>query len=174
MWVAIAIARPACRFVKAPHRRLSAFARRLDPLFGYADGPAPAFRLGQPALEHFPVTSWAQIASRVHRMATMRQLLGCDSMGYAPLREAVAEYLNASRGVRCDASQVAIVSGTLEALNLAARLQSKAEPGQILMDAETFSRVSGLVAATAMPPLTIKGLSAPVTVYAMSSRDTTR
>jgi adenylate cyclase len=60
------------------------------------------------------------------------------------------------------------------AVNLAARLCASAEPGQILMDAETFSRVSGLVAATAMPPLTIKGFSAPVTVYAMSSRDTAR
>jgi adenylate cyclase len=60
------------------------------------------------------------------------------------------------------------------AVNLAARLCAVAEPGQILLDAETFTRVSGLVAATAMPPLVVKGLSAPVAVYAMSARDTTR
>src|SRR6185369_4904998 len=32
-------------------RRLSAAARRIQPLFGYAEGRAPAFRLGQPALD---------------------------------------------------------------------------------------------------------------------------
>jgi class 3 adenylate cyclase len=60
------------------------------------------------------------------------------------------------------------------AVNLAARLCASAEAGQILIDAETFSRVSGLVAATAMPPLIVKGFSAPVTVYAMLARDTAR
>lgn len=60
------------------------------------------------------------------------------------------------------------------AVNLAFRLCSAAEPGQILMGAETFSRVSGLVAATALPPLAVKGFSTPVTVYGMSARDTAR
>jgi len=55
------------------------------------------------------------------------------------------------------------------AVNLAARLCAAAEPGQILLCAETFSRVSGLVAATALSPLAVKGISAPVTVYAMSA-----
>ena len=61
-----------------------------------------------------------------------------------------------------------------QAVNLAERLCASAEAGQILLCAETFSRVSGLVAATALPPLTVKGFSAPVTVYAMSARDTAR
>ena len=43
-------------------------------------------------------------------------------MGYLPLREAVADYLAASRGVACSAERVVIVSGTQEALDLAARL----------------------------------------------------
>jgi adenylate cyclase len=60
------------------------------------------------------------------------------------------------------------------AVNLASRLCASAEPGQILMDAETFSRLSGLVAATALPPMSVKGVSAPVAVYAMAARETTR
>jgi len=59
-------------------------------------------------------------------------------------------------------------------VNLAERLCASAEAGQILLCAETFSRVSGLVAATVLPPLTVKGFSAPVTVYAMSAHDTAR
>src|SRR5262249_3854066 len=119
-----AIARPVGG---PPRRRLTAFARRLDPLFGYAEGPTPAFRLGQPPLDLFPVTLWAQIASRAHRMATVRQLLFCDAMGYGPLREAVADYLVTSRGVKCEPGQVAIMAGTLDALHLSARLL--VEPG---------------------------------------------
>ena len=61
-----------------------------------------------------------------------------------------------------------------QAVNLAERLCAAAEPGQILLCAETFVRVSGLVAATALPPLMVKGFSTPVAVYAMSARDTAR
>ena len=48
--------------------------------------------------------------------------MGCDPLGYIPLRQAVAEYLSRSRGVRCVPEQVAIVSGVQEALDLTARL----------------------------------------------------
>jgi GntR family transcriptional regulator/MocR family aminotransferase len=113
---------PGPRTAARPRRRLSAFARRLSPLFGYPEGPAPAFRLGQPALDLFPTTLWAQIASRRMRMASVRMLLGCGAMGYEPLREAIAEYLVTARGVKCSPDQVGIVSGTLEALNIVARL----------------------------------------------------
>src|SRR5512140_265617 len=98
-----------------PRRRLSKLARRLSPLSGYPDGPTPAFRLGQPALDEFPTTLWAQVAARRLRMASARLLLGCPALGYEPLREAIAEYLVSARGARCAPSQVAIVSGTLEA-----------------------------------------------------------
>jgi len=60
------------------------------------------------------------------------------------------------------------------AVNLASRLCASAEPGQILLCAETFSRVSGLVAATALPPMTVKGFRAPVAVYAMTAGATAR
>ena len=43
-------------------------------------------------------------------------------MGYRPLRQAVAEYLNASRGVKCSVDQVLITSGVQEALERAAHL----------------------------------------------------
>ena len=114
--------RESKRTAAHPPRRLSAAARRLSPLASYPDGPAPAFRVGQPALDRFPTTLWAQVASRRLRMASVKMLLGCGAMGYEPLREAIAGYLVASRGVNCSPDQVAIVSGTLEALGLAARL----------------------------------------------------
>lgn len=105
-----------------PRRRLSQYARhaRLYPPFPAR--AARAFRFGQPALDLFPTTLWAQLASRRHRNATSGMLLGCDAMGYRPLREAVAGYLTTSRGVRCVPEQIAIVSGVQEALDLATRV----------------------------------------------------
>jgi GntR family transcriptional regulator/MocR family aminotransferase len=48
--------------------------------------------------------------------------MGCAPRGYRPLRQAIAEYLNTARGVKCVPGQVAIVSGVQEALDLVARL----------------------------------------------------
>jgi GntR family transcriptional regulator/MocR family aminotransferase len=56
------------------------------------------------------------------RRLSIPQLLGCDTLGYFPLRTAVADYLNTSRGTQCTPEQVVIVSGTQEALDLAGRL----------------------------------------------------
>jgi GntR family transcriptional regulator/MocR family aminotransferase len=65
---------------------------------------------------------WTQITSRRLRRLSTRQLLGCDPMGYEPLRVAIADYLATSRGVKCTAAQIAIVSGVQEALDLVARV----------------------------------------------------
>src|SRR4029453_15912404 len=83
------------------HRHLfvSDYAKRLKPLSIYQDPRMRAFRPNVPALELFPATLWAQVVSRRLRRVSAGLLLGCDSMGYTPLRQAVADYLSASRGV---------------------------------------------------------------------------
>jgi GntR family transcriptional regulator/MocR family aminotransferase len=48
--------------------------------------------------------------------------LGCEAQGYRPLREAIANYAHASRGIQCVPEQVIVVSGVQEGLDLAARL----------------------------------------------------
>lgn len=84
--------------------------------------PSRAFRANLPAVDLFPTTLWAQITARRLRRASTNLLLGCDPMGYRPLRDAVANYLSTARGVKCVPEQVAIVSGVQEALDLVARL----------------------------------------------------
>jgi GntR family transcriptional regulator/MocR family aminotransferase len=60
-----------------------------------------AFRSYEPAIDLFPVDLWARVASRVLRRAP-RSLYGHgNAAGYQPLRRAIAEYVGASRGVRC-------------------------------------------------------------------------
>jgi GntR family transcriptional regulator/MocR family aminotransferase len=65
---------------------------------------------------------WAQVAARRLRKVSANLLAGGDPLGYRPLREAVADYLNSSRGVKCTADQVLIVSGAQEALDRTARV----------------------------------------------------
>jgi GntR family transcriptional regulator/MocR family aminotransferase len=103
-----------------PH--LSAYATRVRPFQLYIKPESRAFRTNLPALDLFPTTLWAQLASRRLRAATTRNLLGCEAQGYPPLRHAIAEYAHTSRGVRCSPDQVVIVSGIQEGLDLATRL----------------------------------------------------
>jgi adenylate cyclase len=50
--------------------------------------------------------------------------------------------------------------------NLAARLQSIAEPGGIVMSYETYAVVSDMVRARPLPPITVKGISREIVPYA--------
>jgi GntR family transcriptional regulator/MocR family aminotransferase len=103
-------------------RRISEFGKRVEPFPVLEVRPTRAFRTNLPALDLFPTTLWAQITARRLRQASTNLLLACDPMGYWPLRDAVANYLNTSRGVKCAPEQVAIVSGVQEALDLVTRL----------------------------------------------------
>lgn len=53
--------------------------------------------------------------------------------------------------------------------NLAARLQSIAEPGRIVISYETFALVSDVVGAHPLPPITMKGISREVIPYSVDS-----
>jgi GntR family transcriptional regulator / MocR family aminotransferase len=103
-------------------KKISDYSKRVELFPSYEIRPSRAFRANVPALELFPTNLWAQIAARRFRRASTNFLLGCEPLGYFPLREAVADYLRTSRGVNCDAKQVAIVAGVQEALDLTARL----------------------------------------------------
>jgi GntR family transcriptional regulator / MocR family aminotransferase len=83
------------------------------------------FRIGDPALNEFPSEVWGRIASqRAHNFGSWLKK-EADPRGYRPLRDAIAEYLRTSRGVRCTAEQIVIVSGIQQALDLLARLLLK-------------------------------------------------
>ena len=103
-------------------RAVSRYARRARLFGGYENRPTRAFRANLPALDLFPVTLWTKITTRCLRRVSTRQLMGCDPLGYLPLRQAVAEYVSQSRGVRCAPEQVAVLPGVQEALDLSARL----------------------------------------------------
>ena len=81
-----------------------------------------AFRAGLPDVDSFPIKLWSRLMSNRLRKLPTDLLEYPDAAGYWPLREAIAKYLNESRGVSCGPEQVLIVNGSQQALNLAARL----------------------------------------------------
>lgn len=81
-----------------------------------------SFRYGQPALDLFPVKLWRKLLSKHCQGPSQWLDYAEDSLGYGPLREAVATYLQQSRAVRCTPEQVIITNGSQQALSLITQL----------------------------------------------------
>lgn len=83
--------------------------------------PAP-FIVGVPALDRFSYKTWGRLLAQRWRERNPALLSYADPAGYGPLREAVANYLQLVRAVRCEPDQVILVSGSQQGLDLTARL----------------------------------------------------
>ncbi|MGC2658962.1 MAG: PLP-dependent aminotransferase family protein [Bryobacteraceae bacterium] len=81
-----------------------------------------AFSIGQLAFDHFPFQVWSTLISRHCRNVRVSSLNYGDPMGLEEFREAVAAYLRTARAVRCEASQIMVVSGSQQALEISARV----------------------------------------------------
>lgn len=75
-------------------------------------------RLGVPALDAFPTKKWLLLAGKAMRSLPAAEMMNPPLMGYPPLREAIARYLNISRGLNCSAGQIFITSGYRNNLTL--------------------------------------------------------
>ncbi len=84
--------------------------------------PARPFQTGVPALDVFPWTLWARLASSRTRHAGARLSAYGDVLGHEPLRAAIAAYVAAARGARCSAGQVIVTAGAQQGLDLVARV----------------------------------------------------
>lgn len=81
-----------------------------------------SFRYGQPALDLFPVELWRKLLSKYCRATTQWLNYAESPFGYQPLRDAIANYLQQSRAVRCTPEQIIITSGSQQALSLITQL----------------------------------------------------
>lgn len=108
-----------------------------------------AFQTGFPAIDEFPVESWTRIFTRRLRKLARTTLDYGDPRGYAPLREAIAAYLGASRGVTCDASQVLITAGSQQALDAVFRTLLDEDDEALIEDPNYIGARGALLAAGA-------------------------
>ena len=105
----------------ATARGASRRGRALAALGASGSRPRP-FAPGLPELDRFPFDVWARLLARRWRRPRREFLVGGEPGGYLPLREALATHLSAARAVACAPAQVIIISGTQQALDLAARV----------------------------------------------------
>src|SRR6185312_9856089 len=107
------------------HRVISTYKRPQPWVdLAFAKGVRP-FRIGVPGINEFPSEVWGRIAASRARNFRSWLKKEADRRGFRPLRDAIAEYLRTSRGVRCTAEQIVIVSGIQQALDLLSRLLLK-------------------------------------------------
>jgi GntR family transcriptional regulator/MocR family aminotransferase len=110
------------RFGRSPDRPgPSVRGAQLINLRSGRTSPRP-FSPGVPELEQFPFDDWARLLARRWRRPRRAFLVGGDPAGYRPLCQAIADYLATARAVSCSPEQVIVVSGTQQALDLAARV----------------------------------------------------
>jgi len=98
-------------------RDLLAMAERPDVI---------SLSIGLPAPELLPLQTLLEVMRKAVAEVGPAVLLHCPTEGHTPLRESLAQWL-VSRGIRCDASEVLVLSGSQQGLDLVARLLL--EPG---------------------------------------------
>lgn len=93
--------------------------------------PAPLpydFAYGRSDLATFPFEAWRRILLRCARKTSVSKLDYGPAIGNAALRDAICGHVRRSRALACDPSQVIVVSGSQQALDLIARVLI--EPGE--------------------------------------------
>jgi GntR family transcriptional regulator/MocR family aminotransferase len=80
------------------------------------------FRGSTPDAASFPFDIWARLLGRYSRNPSPDLLGYVYPAGYPRLRQAIADYLNSARSVRCEAEQVIIVPGAQVAFDIIAQM----------------------------------------------------
>ncbi len=88
--------------------------------------PAKPFRSGLVDWEHFPHDEWGRLLGRFWRNPPIAMLEHNDAFGWLPLREAIARHLYEWRGISCEASEVIMTAGGMDAFDLINRSIFKA------------------------------------------------
>ena len=88
------------------------------------------FAYGRSSLDEFPMAAWRRILLRRTRRAPLRSFDYGAAAGNPVLREAITGHLRRSRAINCDVSQIVIVNGSQQALDLTIRLLLN--PGDVI------------------------------------------
>jgi GntR family transcriptional regulator / MocR family aminotransferase len=105
--------------------RFGAFAAQLETTVHAPAARAPLrydFAYGHSDVDCFPFELWRRILLRRARAMPVRSLDYGPAAGTPALRAAIAAHLRRSRAVVCEASQVIVVNGSQQALDLIARV----------------------------------------------------
>ncbi len=133
---------------------LSARARGLARRASAGEALLP-FAPGVPDLSAFPWAAWSRALQRAWSGVTARQLAYAEPGGEPVLRQAVAHYLAARRGVVCSPAQVFIVAGGQVALDACARLL--ADPGDaVWLEHPCYPAARNTMIAAGLRPVAVR------------------
>jgi GntR family transcriptional regulator/MocR family aminotransferase len=81
-----------------------------------------AFGVHQPAFDQFPFEIWSHLVARHSRNPNARSIHQINPLGSEQFREEICSYLRTARAVECAPSQIMVVSGSQQALDITARV----------------------------------------------------
>lgn len=110
----------------------------------YRFGAGVAFSPGVPALDLFPFDVWARLLSRRWRLSGPKLAMQEDPAGYEALRCELSQYLRRTRGLKCGAHQIIIVSGAQQGLDLLGRVLWE-EGDRVAIEEPAFPGMDGVV-----------------------------
>ena len=113
------LALPGNSCAQEPSRRsnaISIYSTQAEP------AAARAFTPSIPALDLFPKRIWSRLVSRALSRRDIDSWGYGASAGLKELRRAVAEHVAVTRGIRCGADQIVVVTSIQQAVDLAARV----------------------------------------------------
>lgn len=80
------------------------------------------FKPGVPDLNEFPFHIWTKLISNSVNDISKSDFGYSNSAGYKPLRNAIANYVRVSRGVKCENDQVIVVNGSQQGIDLVCKV----------------------------------------------------
>jgi GntR family transcriptional regulator/MocR family aminotransferase len=112
------------------------------------------FQMGVPALDSFPVSLWTRTLAKAvrHVEAHLPYQPAC---GHPPLRERIAEYVRAARGVKCDADQVFIIAGYQVAIHLISQALLRAGD-RVWCEDPGYPRARAVIVAAGISPVDVR------------------
>ena len=126
---AISPAKPSSSSESSAKMRLSRFGKAAAAAWSTMNVPSRRlpvlpydFAYGRSDLATFPFALWRRLLLRCARKVSVVELDYGQAGGNASLREAICAHLRRSRAVNCDPSQVIVVNGSQQALDLVARV----------------------------------------------------
>jgi len=118
--------------------RFGSFAAAIGSTVGFPEPRATPLRYdfayGRSDVQCFPFEPWRRILRRRARQTRIRELDYGPAAGSEALREAICVHLRRSRAVACDPSQVIVVNGSQQALDLIARVLIEPGDGIVIED----------------------------------------
>lgn len=114
------------------------------------------FSYGRSNLEIFPFETWRRILLRQARQASARKLGYGPATGSIALREAICAHVRRSRAVVCDPSDIIVVNGSQQALDLIARVLVERGDPVVLEEPhyDAMREVMRVAGATLLPAAT--------------------